>query len=161
MLKRVGIAQALLNEPDILVLDEPTSGLDPRERVRFRNIISSISKDKIVLLSTHIVSDIEYIADRIILMRQGKVTVQGTVQEFIEPVLSSVWECDVDRENIDAMNAKFIISNLKNEENFVRLRIVSGDKPLQTAHHAPPVLEDAYLYYLSMKKEREHESMLI
>lgn len=150
MLKRVGIAQALLNNPEILVLDEPTSGLDPKERVRFRNIISSLSKDRIVLLSTHIVSDIEYIADQIIMMKQGRVAAQGTIEEIVRPALSCVWECSVQGNEADAMNLNYVISNLKNEGNFVKLRIVSKEKPLETAYNVEPVLEDAYLYYLSV-----------
>lgn len=157
MLKRVGIAQALLNNPEILVLDEPTSGLDPKERVRFRNIISSLSKDRIVLLSTHIVSDIEYIADQIIMMKQGSVVAQGTVEEIVRPALSCVWECSVQGNEADAMNLNYVISNLKNEGNFVKLRIVSREKPLETAYNVEPALEDAYLYYLSEGKETGHE----
>lgn len=157
MLKRVGIAQALLNNPEILVLDEPTSGLDPKERVRFRNIISSLSKDRIVLLSTHIVSDIEYIADQIIMMKQGSVAAQGTIEEIVRPALSCVWECSVQGNEADAMNLNYVISNLKNEGNFVKLRIVSREKPLETAYNVEPALEDAYLYYLSEGKETGHE----
>lgn len=157
MLKRVGIAQALLNNPEILVLDEPTSGLDPKERVRFRNIISSLSKDRIVLLSTHIVSDIEYIADQIIMMKQGRVVAQGTIEEIVRPALSCVWECSVQGNEADAMNLNYVISNLKNEGNFVKLRIVSREKPLETAYNVEPALEDAYLYYLSEGKETGHE----
>lgn len=157
MLKRVGIAQALLNNPEILVLDEPTSGLDPKERVRFRNIISSLSKDRIVLLSTHIVSDIEYIADQIIMMKQGRVAAQGTIEEIVRPALSCVWECSVQGNEADAMNLNYVISNLKNEGNFVKLRIVSREKPLETAYNVEPALEDAYLYYLSEGKEAGHE----
>lgn len=157
MLKRVGIAQALLNNPEILVLDEPTSGLDPKERVRFRNIISSLSKDRIVLLSTHIVSDIEYIADQIIMMKQGRVAAQGTIEEIVRPALSCVWECSVQGNEADAMNLNYVISNLKNEGNFVKLRIVSREKPLETAYNVEPALEDAYLYYLSEGKETGHE----
>lgn len=157
MLKRVGIAQALLNNPEILVLDEPTSGLDPKERVRFRNIISSLSKDRIVLLSTHIVSDIEYIADQIIMMKQGRVAAQGTIEEIVRPALSCVWECSVQGNEADAMNLNYVISNLKNEGNFVKLRIVSKEKPLETAYNVEPALEDAYLYYLSEGKETGHE----
>lgn len=159
MIKRVGIAQALLNDPQILVLDEPTSGLDPKERVRFRNIISSLSKDRIVLLSTHIVSDIEYIADEIIMMKQGRAIAQGTVAQIIEPVQSCVWECTVEEKQVDTMNAKYVISNLKNEGNLVQLRIVSSDRPIEAAFNVEPTLEDAYLYYLSRKEGQRYETI--
>mgnify|MGYP000517845487 CR=1 FL=1 len=95
MLRRIGIAQTLLNNPEILVLDEPTAGLDPKERVRFRNIISSLGKDRIVLLSTHIVSDIEYIADRILIMKNGELIQEGTEAELTEKVKGHVWKCIV------------------------------------------------------------------
>lgn len=147
MLRRVGIAQALLNNPEILILDEPTSGLDPKERVRFRNIISSLGKNRIIILSTHIVSDIEYIADQIIIMKKGKILRTGTEAELSEDVKDHVWKCLVTETEAMELNEKFIVSNLRNQGNQVELRIVSKEKPVEDAKQVEVTLEDVYLYH--------------
>ena len=125
MIRRIGIAQALLNNPEILILDEPTSGLDPKERVRFRNIISSLGKNRIIILSTHIVSDVEYIADSIMIMKNGKMIRTGTEEELAEEVKNCVWKCLVPEKEAMELNEKYIVSNLKNQGDKVELRIVS------------------------------------
>lgn len=147
MLRRVGIAQALLNDPEILVLDEPTSGLDPGERVRFRNIISSLGKNRLVLLSTHIVSDIEYIADKIMIMKDGQIIHTGDEAQILKEAEGCVWKCLVPERQANELGRQYVISNLRNQADQVELRIVSEQKPVENAQSVEVTLEDAYLFF--------------
>lgn len=147
MKQRVGIAQALLNNPKVLILDEPTAGLDPKERVRFRNLLSEHAGDKIVILSTHIVSDIEAIADEVLLMKKGRIVQRGTVPELVQKAQGRVWELAVSPREAQMWQAQATVANLRHEGNHVVLRIVSDKMPSQSAAPCSASLEDLYLYY--------------
>ncbi len=155
MKQRVGIAQALLNHPKLLILDEPTAGLDPKERVRFRNLISDYAAGRIVILSTHIVSDIEAIADEVLLMKKGKLVSQGTVSELTKEAEGKVWELTVSPAEAKSWQERAAVANLRHEGEQVVLRILSDEKPAEGAVPCEAGLEDLYLY--SMQGDRKSD----
>lgn len=156
MKRRVGIAQAMLNDPKILILDEPTAGLDPNERIRFRKLISELAEERLVLLSTHIVSDIEYIANEIWLLKDGKLMHKGSAEEVINSMPENVWECCVGKNEVSCFMNKYKISNMKTEANGVMLRIISLEKPVENAKSVETSLEDVFLYYFGEKAGNEN-----
>ena len=155
MKQRLGIAQTMLNDPHILILDEPTTGLDPKERVRFRNLISAFAKNRIVILSTHIVSDVEFIAEEIIMMKSGQIVHFGKPQEITSEIEGQVWECAVSTAHAEEYAITFNTSNLRNtDKGNTILRIISDRPPMKNAVQVQPNLEDLYLFYFKGDKEK-------
>ena len=147
MKRRVGIAQALLNEPEILILDEPTSGLDPGERVRFRNLLSEFAHDRIVLISTHIVSDVEYIATQNAVMKDGKLIATGTTEELVKLVEGKVWNATIPASVLPEYEQKLRIVNLRNEnDGIVSIRYLAEQSLVKNSISVAPHLEDLNLY---------------
>jgi ABC-2 type transport system ATP-binding protein len=153
MRQRVGIAQALLNDPKLLIVDEPTAGLDPEERVRFRNLLSELSHDRIVILSTHIVSDVELTADQIALVASGKLITCQRPEELLRSMEDRVWECVVPPEMIHQFKQHHACSGTVRRQDGVHVRVVADQKPWQNAVAQPALLEDAYLYWVNAPVE--------
>jgi ABC-type multidrug transport system ATPase subunit len=149
MKQRVGIAQALLNDPQLLIVDEPTAGLDPEERVRFRNLLSDLSGERIVVLSTHIVSDVEAAATQIALIRQGRLLRCETPEALLRGVEGKVWEWTASSIDLPALRERHLLSGTIRHSDGVQVRAVEDAQPVATAQVVPPRLEDAYLYFVS------------
>jgi ABC-2 type transport system ATP-binding protein len=152
MKQRVGIAQALLNDPQLLIVDEPTVGLDPEERVRFRNLLSDLSGERIVILSTHIVSDVESTATQIALVNKGQLLRTAAPEKLLNELENKVWEWTVNSDDLPALKQKHIISGTIRRSDGVQVRVVSADKPDPCAQNVSPNLEDAYLFFIGGKK---------
>lgn len=148
MRQRIGIAQALLNDPQLLIVDEPTVGLDPEERVRFRNLLSDLSGERIVILSTHIVSDVEATASRIVLIDNGRLLRVDLPENLLQELEGKVWEWSVSSERLVTLKQKHIVSGTIRRSDGVQVRVVSESQPEPDAKNIPPSLEDAYLYFI-------------
>jgi len=149
MRQRVGIAQALLNDPKLLIVDEPTAGLDPEERVRFRNLLSELSGERIVILSTHIVSDVEAVATDIALIAQGRLIVHGVPEALLAGVNGKVWEVVVSSGELSALRQRHLVSSTAHRNDGVHARVVADVAPRPGARRLEPSLEDAYLAALA------------
>ena len=154
MKQRLGIAQVMINDPKILILDEPTVGLDPKERIKFRNLIGSLSNEKIVILSTHIVSDVAYIADEILIIKKGCLINRGIATELVKEIEGQVWECSIPQKMVAELSTKYIVSNQKHEDDRLILRVISKNRPEENAIQVEPTLEDLYLYYFREEETR-------
>lgn len=157
MKRRIGIAQAIMNEPEILILDEPTAGLDPRERIRFSNIISDMGKDKIVLLSTHIVSDIEAIATQLLVMKTGEILETGNVDKLVQKVNGQVWETVVSQEMYQRLRKERSIIHLKQMGNNVQVRFVGEKYSAAESCQVEPTLEDYYIFAGGITEETQEQ----
>ncbi len=149
MKQRIGIAQALLNDPELLIVDEPTVGLDPEERVRFRNLLADLSGDRIVLLSTHIVSDVEAVATRIAIMNKGHLLQHVTPEDLLQAVDGKTWEWVIPTGQLAAVRENYLISTMNRYADVTRLRIIQEESPSADAIQVAPNLEDAYLLAVS------------
>lgn len=157
MKRRVGIAQALLNDPKIIILDEPTAGLDPQERTRFRNLLSDISKDKIIILSTHIISDIESIAKETIMIKNGEIVMRGSHREILSNMNGKVYTIRVnDESQLEEIRRKYKVVNLQRGMDFTELRIVSDEVINdENAKVAEAKFEDVYMFYFDLENTKE------
>jgi ABC-2 type transport system ATP-binding protein len=152
MRQRVGIAQALLNDPQLLIVDEPTAGLDPEERVRFRNLLSELSGERIVILSTHIVSDIEAVATQIAILAHGQLLANDAPEGLLAKMTGKVWEVVIPSGELTSLRRKYLITSTAHRSDGVHARVVSEMAPAQDARPLEPSLEDAYLATLAAKR---------
>lgn len=156
MKQRIGIAQALLNDPLILIVDEPTVGLDPEGRLRFRHLLAELAGDRIVILSTHIVSDVEAVANDIAIINQGCLVKRSSSEDLLKMVDDKIWEWVIPSSNLQAAKQEYLLSNIIRRKDGLQVRVIADERPVQEAQHVDaPTLEEAYLYCVSLGTGRD------
>lgn len=148
MRRRLGIAQAIIHDPKVIVVDEPTAGLDPEERVRFRNLLCEIAKDRVVILSTHIVGDVEATCENIAVLNEGEIIYNGTVNTLLEMVDGKVYRAEISTMEVPKIKEKFEVTGILTSGNLTQIKIVAEEKPLKEAKLCSPDVEDAYMYLM-------------
>ena len=148
MRQRVGLAQAFLNKPKLLIVDEPTAGLDPEERIRVRSLLAELGGTGVILLSTHLIEDVEAVADRVTVLHKGRVRFLGTISEMLDTIRDKVWQVTLTPSELPAFRGKYLETGLLRDGNNIRLRIVADEIKGVTAHQVEPTLEDAYINFM-------------
>jgi ABC-2 type transport system ATP-binding protein len=154
MKQRVGIAQALLNDPELLIVDEPTAGLDPAERVRFRTLLANLTSNRIIILSTHIISDVEAVASRLVILQEGRVLADTTPEALLASSVGKLWSVTTDQATAMRLQTMYPVSTMVNQMSGITLRVISPTRPHEAAVVVDPSLEEAYLLATGAQESR-------
>ena len=152
MKRRLGIAQSMIHDPKVIIVDEPTAGLDPEERVRFRNLLCEIAKDRVVLLSTHIVGDIEATCEEIAVLNQGEIVFRGTVRELLKLVENKVYTVEISTSELEMMKKRYLVTGILTSGSLTKVKLIAEKKPLESATPCSADVEDAYMYLMKQQE---------